>query len=108
MKNRTLFVAGGLVGYVLGARAGRERYEQIVRLARRIANLGPVQHATDTASQQASNLADSAKHAMGERVSAALAEGRQKIAEKLGDKVPSRFRSDDEPAPYGTNGYSSH
>ena len=113
MKNRTMFVAGGLVGYVLGARAGRQRYEQIAALARRIANMAPVQQATDAATQQATNLAGTAKHAMSERVSAAVAQGGQKIAEKLGDKVPSRFRSEPEPAaapaphPYGTNGYTT-
>lgn len=29
MRGRLLFVAGGALGYVLGARAGRRRYEQI-------------------------------------------------------------------------------
>ena len=30
------FLAGAAAGYVLGTRAGRERYETIVRLARRL------------------------------------------------------------------------
>ncbi|MGO4594611.1 hypothetical protein AB4Z18_12395 [Leifsonia sp. 2TAF2] len=29
MRGKLLFVAGAAVGYVLGARAGRERYEQL-------------------------------------------------------------------------------
>ena len=29
MRGKLLFVAGGALGYVLGARAGRRRYEQI-------------------------------------------------------------------------------
>lgn len=29
MKGKILFVTGGVIGYVLGARAGRKRYEQI-------------------------------------------------------------------------------
>lgn len=33
----------GAVGYTLGARAGRERYEDIVRLARRVAGSQTVQ-----------------------------------------------------------------
>ena len=34
---------GGAVGYVLGAKAGRERYETIVALARRVAGSQTVQ-----------------------------------------------------------------
>jgi hypothetical protein len=37
------FLIGAAVGYVLGARAGRERYETIVRFARRIAGSQTVQ-----------------------------------------------------------------
>jgi len=37
------FVVGGAVGYVLGSRAGRERYEQIVAMARRFAGSQTVQ-----------------------------------------------------------------
>ena len=36
-------LAGGAVGYVLGARAGRERYDQLVRAGRRIAGSQSVQ-----------------------------------------------------------------
>lgn len=104
MKNRTVFLAGGLVGYVLGARAGRQRYEQIAAMARRVANMQPVQQAADAAATQASQLADSAKQAMSDRVSAAVAEGRQRIVDKFGDKVPSRFRGDGDTSPR-TNGY---
>jgi hypothetical protein len=38
MKFRTGLVIGLGVGYVLGARAGRERYEQLRRSAQRVAN----------------------------------------------------------------------
>jgi hypothetical protein len=37
------------VGYVLGARAGRERYERLAELARRIAQRPEVQQLTDKA-----------------------------------------------------------
>jgi tryptophan synthase beta subunit len=36
MRNMT-FAAGLAAGYVLGARAGRDRYEQIAKSARRVA-----------------------------------------------------------------------
>lgn len=36
MKGKIAFVFGAAVGYVLGARAGRERYEQIKRGAEKL------------------------------------------------------------------------
>jgi hypothetical protein len=38
MQGRIIFVAGAAVGYVLGARAGRRRYEQIKAAADRVWN----------------------------------------------------------------------
>ncbi|MDQ2748652.1 MAG: hypothetical protein ABI775_07090 [Pseudonocardiales bacterium] len=37
------FLVGGAVGYVLGAKAGRERYEHIVAVARKVAGSQTVQ-----------------------------------------------------------------
>jgi hypothetical protein len=37
------FIAGLAAGYVLGARAGRQRYEQIRRTSGKVWNSGPVQ-----------------------------------------------------------------
>jgi hypothetical protein len=38
MRGRILFVAGAAAGYVLGARAGRRRYDQIKAAADRVWN----------------------------------------------------------------------
>lgn len=43
MKGKIAFVLGAAVGYVLGTRAGRERYEQIKRGAQNVWNTEPVQ-----------------------------------------------------------------
>lgn len=43
MKGKIAFVVGAAVGYVLGTRAGRERYEQIKRGAESVWNTEPVQ-----------------------------------------------------------------
>ncbi|SFB28554.1 hypothetical protein SAMN05216266_107245 [Amycolatopsis marina] len=56
------FLLGAAVGYVLGARAGRGRYEQIVRNYRRITDHPAVQGAAGVA--------------------------RAKVGEKLGEKAP--------------------
>jgi len=51
MKGKILFVVGLGVGYVLGTRAGRERYEQIRQAAQRVWNQPTVQDGVDTAKQ---------------------------------------------------------
>ena len=43
MKGKIAFVLGAAVGYVLGTRAGRERYEQIKRGAQHVWHTEPVQ-----------------------------------------------------------------
>ncbi len=43
MRGKLLFITGGLAGYVLGARAGRQRYEQIRAAANDLWNTKPVQ-----------------------------------------------------------------
>ena len=47
MKGKIAFVLGAAVGYVLGSRAGRERYEQIKRGAEQVWNTAPVQQGVD-------------------------------------------------------------
>lgn len=43
MRGRLIFVAGAALGYVLGARAGRARYEQIKSVSGRLWNSPGVQ-----------------------------------------------------------------
>jgi hypothetical protein len=47
MQGRILFLTGAAVGYVLGARAGRRRYEQIKAGAERLWNDPKVQSSVD-------------------------------------------------------------
>ncbi len=51
------FVTGALVGYVLGARAGRDRYEQIVAIARRVAGSQTIQATAGVLQAQAADAA---------------------------------------------------
>lgn len=73
MRYKLTFLVGLAVGYVLGTRAGRERYEQIKRSARRVADNPSVQETAGVLQAQASGLTDQA---------------RRKVSDKLGDKVP--------------------
>ena len=47
MQGRMIFIAGAAVGYVLGARAGRRRYEQIRAAGERLWNDANVQRSVD-------------------------------------------------------------
>ncbi|MFC4560930.1 hypothetical protein ACFO4E_03550 [Nocardiopsis mangrovi] len=54
MRYRITFVAGLAIGYVLGAKAGKARYDQIVRTARRIADSPAVQETAGLVGAQVS------------------------------------------------------
>jgi hypothetical protein len=54
MKGKILFVVGVGVGYVLGTRAGRERYEQIRAAAEKVWNQPSVQQGVGTVKDFAS------------------------------------------------------
>lgn len=43
MRGKLMFITGGLVGYVLGARAGRKRYDQIVAAVSELWQAKPIQ-----------------------------------------------------------------
>ncbi|WP_433497247.1 YtxH domain-containing protein [Sphaerimonospora sp. CA-214678] len=58
MRYKMMFAAGLTVGYVLGTRAGRERYEQIKRMAQRVADSPTVQEAAGLVGAQAAKMVD--------------------------------------------------
>lgn len=65
MRYRITFIAGLAIGYVLGAKAGKERYEQIARATRRVVD-------SPTAKKAASRVG----------------EGLSTVGEKVGEKLP--------------------
>ena len=50
------FLLGGAIGYLLGSRAGRERYEQIERLCRQVFSHPTVQGAAGVVSGKISEV----------------------------------------------------
>ena len=72
MRTKVTFLAGFATGYVLGAKAGRARYEQIREAARTFANNPTVQSAAGSLQHQAGDALHSAKdkaaHSIGAKV----------------------------------------
>ena len=66
-RKLTLAAAAG-AGYVLGAKAGKERYTQIEAKFREIAGMPAVQSATATVKDTASSVADQAKSTVTDKV----------------------------------------
>jgi hypothetical protein len=62
MKKRILILAAGGIGYVLGTKAGRERYEQMRNTVNKVKDdprvQEQVQHATDLAKEKAPVVKD--------------------------------------------------
>ena len=67
-RKLTLAAAAG-AGYVLGAKAGKERYTQIEAKFREIAGMPAVQNATAAVKETASGVAESAKSTVTDKAS---------------------------------------
>ena len=60
MRYKAMLAVGFVVGFIVGARAGRERYEQLVKYGRQIADNPTVQKATSTVTAKTSELTKTA------------------------------------------------
>ncbi len=88
-RYRIAFISGLAAGFVLGARAGRERYEQLKKLARRTADSPAVQQAAGALQAQAADLLKSARDKVTRKVQASMPRLTDK-AQKVADRVPGR------------------
>jgi hypothetical protein len=84
---KLLLIGAAAAGYVLGTRAGRERYEQIKRQSSKVWNSEPVQHGV----HEAEGAAKQAASAAGTKVADA--------ASTAGSKVAARVKGDDTSEP---------
>jgi hypothetical protein len=60
MMKKLMFLGAGAIGYVLGAKAGHERYEQIAQQARKLRNNPMVQEKVGQAKHAAKDAAGTA------------------------------------------------
>ncbi len=82
---RITFIGGLAIGYVLGAQAGRERYEQLKQLARKAAESPAMQQTAGALQAQATATAKTAKDK--------ATTGMRKGAAKVTSKRPSGGKS---------------
>ncbi|WP_328581902.1 YtxH domain-containing protein [Streptomyces sp. NBC_00370] len=78
MRYRLTFIAGLAFGYVLGTRAGRERYEKLKKSARQVSQNPAVRNAAESAAQTGREFAGKAYHSVSD-----------KVGDKVGDRVPA-------------------
>ena len=101
MRYRVVFLAGLGIGFVIGTRAGRERYEQMRRLARKVADNPSVQQAAGALQAQAAGYAKTAGGKVADRAGAA----RAKVGEAIHEHVPGmRVRESNGQPADGANG----
>jgi hypothetical protein len=72
-RYRIAFLSGLAAGFVLGTRAGRERYEQIKQAGKRLAESPAAQQAAGAVQAQAAGIAKAAK---------------QRVTDELHDRMP--------------------
>jgi hypothetical protein len=104
MRYRFMFLAGLAVGYVVGTRAGRERYEQMVKAARKVAENPTVQRTARGAGAKATDFTKAAGQKAVERMPK-LTETAKTSASKVRGQVgrlPGVHSGETEPA--GANG----
>ena len=68
MRGRAMFAGGLAVGYLLGSKAGRQRYDQIVATARKFWESPTVQEAAGVVQAQANKLYDQGKQVVTEKL----------------------------------------
>ena len=82
IRKLSLLTAFG-AGYVLGARAGKDRYDQIAAGVQDLAATPAVQKVTGAATAKAHDLADSAKDKAKDKVTAAAGEAVATVKERV-------------------------
>jgi hypothetical protein len=79
MRYKVTFITGFAMGFVVGARAGRERYEQLRKLARAAADNPAVQQAAAAMQAKAAGLATATTHKVAGQLQDGMASARDKV-----------------------------
>ena len=100
MRYKATFLVGLAIGFVVGTRAGRERYEQMKKAATQVVQSPPVQKATQAAGAKATELTKVAKDKAASRVPKLTETAKSSASKVRGqlDRLPGRHAADSEPA----------
>jgi len=93
-KYRISFLAGLATGFVIGARAGRECYDQLVKAAKTVAEHPAVQQAAGTVQAQAAGLAATAKTKISDEVRNRVPQLAKTAKDKVSEHAPGRHAHD--------------
>jgi hypothetical protein len=91
MRYKATFAMGFVAGYVLGSKAGRQRYEQLKRVMKSISENPQVKHTTEAMQSQATQLRAQATRKMQERAGTMSHELRDKVVSRLPGGLSDRF-----------------
>jgi hypothetical protein len=103
MRYKAMFIAGFAVGFVAGARSGRDTYDKIVGYGRQVAEHPKVQQATSTAQAKATELGKTAAAKAPEYAKSA-ATSAAKAASAQVSQVPQYVHAAAGKLPFGGNG----
>jgi hypothetical protein len=100
MRQRITFLAGLAIGFVAGARAGRERYEQMVKLSRKAADNPAVRNAARAAGAKATAVTKAAGQKAAEQMPKITETAKTSASKVRGqlDRLPGRTAGDSDPA----------
>ncbi len=85
---RLSFIVGLAAGFVLGTRAGREKYDQMVRFAKNAAENPTVQQAAGAIQAQATTLASTTAQKVGGQLHDKVPQMAQQAAHTVGERIP--------------------
>jgi BRCT domain type II-containing protein len=85
---RLSFIAGFAAGFVAGTRAGREKYDQMVKLAKTAAENPTVQQAAGAIQAQASTLASTTAQKVGGQLHDKVPQMAHNAAHTVGERIP--------------------
>lgn len=112
MRYKLTFVVGFAGGYVLGTRAGTERYRQLENAWRRFVDTPAVQQAAGVVGAQASQVIGQAKQTVGAKLSQTMggrgAQGSAGDGTGWPDAGTAPTAADDAGSPYPAHDYGGH
>jgi hypothetical protein len=98
MRYKAVFIAGAAVGFVCGARAGRDTYDKMMAYGQQIAGHPKVQQAATTAQTKANELAKTAAAKTAQAQVSQVPKYVSSAKQAATSKLPARFGGSDSAA----------